>query len=219
MDDIRVKITFKGITPLIMHSSQTADPTSFFAKELKKISSKRSKTDEDYEAMSKIEYEASVYRDSKHYPNAGLYMPTENLIACLINAGKKIKHGRGSMKAAVTGVLFDDPNGYALEAGHSLDSPWKTYEEMKADEGTWFKKIVNVQGSKIVRTRVRVNDWRFVATCGLETSICDMDMLQELLNIAGRIIGLCDWRPSSGTPGSYGKFQAYAELIKGDSDE
>jgi|TARA_R110000868_G_C10970190_1_gene769680 hypothetical protein len=193
-----------------MHSSATANPMNHFTKELKKISSKRSKTDEDHIAMAKIEYQASQYRDAKLFPDgANLYMPTENIIACLINAGKKIKHGRGSMKAAVTGILLDDPIGYSLE------TRWKSYKEMEKDEDSWFQKIVNVQGSKIVRTRVLVPEWKFKVKCELETSICDFDMLQELLVIAGRIIGLGDWRPSSGTPGSYGKFIANAKLVGG----
>tara|TARA_R110002126_G_scaffold25811_1_gene87875 strand:+ start:475 stop:1101 length:627 start_codon:yes stop_codon:yes gene_type:complete len=208
MDHKEYKITFSGQTPLIMHSSQTADPTNPFAKALKKITCKRSKTDEDYEAMSQIEYQASLYRDSEEFPNVGLYMPTENVTACLINAGKKIKHGRGSMKAAVTGVLFDNPHGWAIE------TKYKNYEDMYADKDTWFKKIVNVQSNKIVRTRVIIRDWKFTAKCELENTICDLDMLQEMLNIAGRIIGFGDWRPSNTTPGSYGKFVAHAEEVK-----
>ena len=202
------KITFKGLTSMIMNSSKTADPTNPFTKALKQISSKRSKTDEDHEAMSKIEYESSMYRDEAVFKKgAGLYMPTENIVACLINAGKKIKHGRGSMKAAVTGILFDDPYGYHVE------TPWKSYDEMKEDRSSWFKKIVNVQGSKIVRTRVLLPNWKFVATCELEEEICDKVMLEDLLRIAGRLIGLGDWRPSSGTPGPYGKFVADLEEI------
>ncbi len=212
MNTKELKIIFKGTTSLIMHSSQTADPTNYYAKELKKISSKRSKVDEDYEAMSKIEYEASLYRDPSVFTKGpGLYMPTENITACLINAGKKIKHGRGSMKSAVTGISFIDPYGYRLR------SRWKTYDEMYADRDSWFKKIVNVQGSKVVRTRVLVPEWKFTAKCELETSICDEQMLQELLTVAGRLIGLGDWRPNSGTPGSYGKF--CASILEPDEKE
>lgn len=208
MNNTHVKITFVGTTPMIMHSSQTADPTNRYAKELKKVSAKRSKTDEDYEAMAQIEYVASQYRDTDAFDNGtGLYLPTENITACLINAGKKIKHGRGSMKAAVTGIIMSDPYGYALE------TPWSTYAEMEQDERSWFKKIVNVQSNKVVRTRVLIPEWKFVASCELETSICDMEMLDELLGVAGRLIGLGDWRPSSGTPGSYGKFLAKARLV------
>lgn len=208
METKKFKITVKGAKSLIMHSSQTADPTNKFAKALKKVSSKRSKTDEDFEEMSRIEYVAGQYRDTKTYPSTfGLYMPTECFTACLINAGKKIKHGRGSMKAAVTGIMFDNEHGFPLK------TKWKSYEAMEADPDSWFKKIVNVQGSKVVRTRVLIPEWSFEVTGELEVSVCDFDMLQELLNVAGRLIGLGDWRPSSGTPGSYGKFIATAELI------
>lgn len=206
MNNKPIKIKFKSLTSLIMHSSRTADPTDPFAKELKKYSSKRSKTDDDYEKMSNIEYDACLYRNTEEFDNGtGLYMPAENIMACFVNAGKKIKHGRGSMKSAVTGIIMDNPLGYALK------TPWETYDEMRADERSWFKKIVNVQGSKVVRTRVLIPSWSFEVNAELELDICTTDMLNEILAVAGKIIGLGDWRPSSGTPGSYGKFLAVAE--------
>lgn len=208
MENIPILIKFQSLTSMIMHSSQTADPTNRFTKELKKISGKRSKTDEDHEAMSRIEYEASLYRDTAEFKTpTSLYMPTENIMACLVNAGKKLKHGRGSMKTAVTGILMDNPLGYAL------DVPWNSYEEMYEDSRTWFKKIVTVQSSKILRTRVLIPSWSFEVQAELEPDICTIEMLNSMLEVAGKLIGLGDWRPSSGTPGSYGKFLAQAEKV------
>lgn len=208
MNNTKIQINVKGTTPMIMHSSRTANPLDPFAKALKKVSSKRAKTDEDYEQLAKIEYEASLYRDADDFKNGpNLYMPTENIIACLVNAGKKLKNGRSSMKAAITGIIPSSPLGYELK------TPWDSYEEMCGDERSWFQKIVNVQGSKVVRTRVLIPEWSFTMDAELETNICDVDMLGEILTVAGRLIGLGDWRPSSGTPGSYGKFLAKVKAV------
>jgi len=50
---------------LIMHNGQTADPLNPFSKAMKEISSKRKKTDTDYEAMANIEYRAGLYLNKK----------------------------------------------------------------------------------------------------------------------------------------------------------
>ena len=46
-----VKLKFVGVSPLLMHNSQTVDPTNKFARALKEISGKRKKVDADYENL------------------------------------------------------------------------------------------------------------------------------------------------------------------------
>lgn len=67
-----------------MHSGQTADPLNHYAKALKAVSSKRSKTDADHEEMSKIEWFASLYLDKSQR----VILPDYLLEAAFINGAK-----------------------------------------------------------------------------------------------------------------------------------
>ncbi len=46
---------------MLQHNGQTADPLNEFAKELKKVSGKRNKTDEYHALMGEIEWRAGLY--------------------------------------------------------------------------------------------------------------------------------------------------------------
>ena len=51
-----LQLTIKGVSPLLLHNGQTANPLNKYARQLKAVSGKRNKTDEDFEAMAKIEF-------------------------------------------------------------------------------------------------------------------------------------------------------------------
>ena len=191
----KITFTLKGLTPMILHNGRMADPLNEYAKKLKKISGKRAKTDDDHIAMSEIEWEAGLYWH-REFPDAGLYMPSENLYAAIIKASKKLKLG-----TSISAVMMSDPIGYAIK------TKYKTLDEMRADPQTWFKKLVTVQTSKLMRTRPMVHDWSIDVECELDHSILGVDQLEEILKICGKVVGLGDWRPGSPkSPGFYGRF-------------
>jgi hypothetical protein len=57
----QLEISIRGVSPLLMHNGQTADPLNTFSKQLKAVSGKRKKTEEDYAEMSRIEWHAALY--------------------------------------------------------------------------------------------------------------------------------------------------------------
>jgi hypothetical protein len=77
-----LKVTWKGTTPLIMHSCQCVNPLHPIAKELKKYTSKRNKTEEDLIKISDLEWESGAYWKD----GLGLYIPAENVEATVYNA-------------------------------------------------------------------------------------------------------------------------------------
>ena len=90
MEEIKMKnlkVTWKGISPLIMHSCQCVNPLHPIAKELKKYTSKKNKTDEDLVKISDLEWEAGAYWKD----GMGLYIPAENVEATIINGAKANK--------------------------------------------------------------------------------------------------------------------------------
>lgn len=56
-----LQVTWKGTTPLIMHSCQCVNPLHPIARELKKYTSKKNKTEEDLIKISDLEWESGAY--------------------------------------------------------------------------------------------------------------------------------------------------------------
>ena len=79
-----LKVTWKGISPLIMHSCQCVNPLHPISRELKKLTSKRTKTEDDLLKISDLEWEAGAYWKD----GLGLYIPAENTEATIKNGGK-----------------------------------------------------------------------------------------------------------------------------------
>jgi len=62
MDTIQeVKVRLEGLTPIMMHNGQLADPLNKFVKAAKPYSSKRGKTEEDYAVLAYIEWWGGLY--------------------------------------------------------------------------------------------------------------------------------------------------------------
>ena len=59
-----IKITMQGVSPLLCHNGQTADPRNTYAKAMKAVSSKRKKTDADFDELARLEWLAGIYRSA-----------------------------------------------------------------------------------------------------------------------------------------------------------
>ena len=97
----KLKLTFVGASPLIMHSSQTVDPLNKFTRAIKEISGKRKKVDADYLEMARIEFLAALYANE----DGDVVLPSENLEACLVGGAKKSKRGT----EAKSGLFIEQP--------------------------------------------------------------------------------------------------------------
>lgn len=168
--------------PLLMHSGQTADPTNKFAKALKQVSSKKSKTDADFEKMAEIEFKAGLYMSA-----AGPVIPSFVIDALLIAAAKKSREGNES-KAGVF-----SPENAALQ----YDGP-RTADELWADESFRYMAIVRVGTARVARCRPVFNNWTAVVKVSVETSVVNPARVDDWMAIAGTQIGVGDWRPKFG---------------------
>jgi len=112
-----IKFRIKGVMPTIMHNGQTSDPLNYYAKEMKKFTSKRKKQDSDHLELAKLEWYAALYVDEQNRP----CWPGENLEAMLVAAAKKSRMG----PSAKSGIFVDD-NAVILHDGpRTADGLWK----------------------------------------------------------------------------------------------
>lgn len=183
-----INIELKGLSPLLMHSCRGVNPLDPLVIELKKLTAKRNKTEEDLRLISDIEWELSLYYDD----NIGLYIPAECFEACVKEAAKKQKKG----KAIVCGFS-------CLDMLNPLDiSENLTKEQMRSDYRFRDVRCMCVQKSRVMRTRGRFNMWKCSFLATYDESILDFRTIMDAIEYAGNYVGLCDSRPR------YGKFAA-----------
>src|SRR4051812_42449297 len=142
------KIYYKLVSsaPLIQHNGRTANPLDKWAKAIKQISSKRAKTDADYEEMARLEFLAGLYMGP-----SGPVLPSYMMDSVLVAGAKKSKEGQ----IAKSGVFCME------HASLEYDGP-RTTEGLWADERYRFSAIVRVQNARIARMRPRFETWQAV---------------------------------------------------------
>ena len=188
-----LRVTWKGISPLIMHSCQCVNPLHPIAKELKKYTSKKNKTDEDLNTISDLEWEAGAYWKD----GLGLYIPAENVEATITNGAKANKKGKDVQKYVDVVDLY-----IPLDYGENLskDELIQNYEYRDT-------RIMTVMRSKVLRTRPRFDQWKIEFELRYNEEKIDIETIINAIEYAGMYVGLCDSRPK------YGKVVATVEEV------
>lgn len=178
----------EGISTLLMHSDVTANPLHPFTKELKLLTGKRKKTDEDYIKIAETEFIASLYWKK----NFGYFMPAKNVDATLLASSKMFKQGTLWKQAAFvesdSPFIFPQNNLSPLELFQFNEGEYADYQTVKV--GT----------SKTVRCRPAFNVWSFDISIIVDEAKLNEREIDQIVENAGRYVGVCDYRPR------YGKF-------------
>jgi hypothetical protein len=182
---MKLKIEVTGAAPLLMHNNTLADALSDPAKQLKKISAKRTKTDEDHIAMRRIEFEAGLYI----HPEAGPYMPGANLAASLLEAAKISRRGQTVKR----GLIVVSPiNRLEYDGPRDVSGLWNNLK---------FRHVAPVKNqgtTTVMRCRPVFMDWAFTATALINQRVLTLEDLADIADAAGEMAGLGDWRPWHG---------------------
>jgi hypothetical protein len=181
-----INVTIEGAVPLLMHNPRLANPLDPYAMELKKLTAKRQKTEDDHIAIARVEFLGSLYYER----GTGVYLPGENIEAC-IRDGAKIKKRGVKVKRGVMCQEFRVP---------------LTYDGPKTPEQLWdlpeFRDIrsAKTQQARVMRCRPIFREWRVSFTLTYQPDIIDPDEVRQSLHDAGEQACLGDYRPR------YGKF-------------
>ena len=189
------KLTFRirGVSPLLMHNGQLADPSNSYSRAMKEISGKRAKTEADYEEMARLEWLGSLYL-VKGEPCIPGYVLEATLIG---RGGAARKQKMGRQAAAGLYVTADFPLEY--EGPRDPKELW-SLEEYR------FQVLVRVQQSRVLRTRPIFHEWGATVWFEVEPDLVNVADARLWMDIAGRESGLMDWRPK------FGRF----EVLNGD---
>lgn len=173
-------------SPLIMHNGQLVDPTNKWVKLMKKITSKRNKTDADYEELARLEFFGGLYLGED-----GPVIPAHCIEGTLVNAAKKQKQG-----ATAKSAMFCDTH-----AKLEYDGP-RLADELWGDEQFRIVASVKIGQAKVMRTRPIFRGWSAVISVTYDDSQINLSSLDEWVKAGGSVVGFLDWRPK------YGRYEA-----------
>jgi hypothetical protein len=178
-----VEFEIEGVAPLLMHNGQLADPMNKFAKAMKKVSSKKKKTDEDYEELARHEFMGGLYVNEQGHP----CIPGEVLEATIASGAKHTKKGKVAKSAIIVDgnfpVIYEGP---------------KTPEKLFEDDNFRHVCGVKVGQARVMRTRPKFNAWGVKFVVHYLPDVVDEREIATFVEDAGRVSGLCDGRPRFG---------------------
>lgn len=173
---------------LLMHNERLSDPLDPFARELKEISSKRSKTDADHLELGRREFLGGLYVDEN-----GPCLPAWNIIRCLQDGARRHKLGKDVLRGVfplveTATVLYQGPR--------DPDELWTLHAIFS------LRKGVGIGGKKVMRTRPLFKEWAAELPVEVDPTVFDEDALSKIWRDAGIYSGIGDMRPV------YGRFDA-----------
>ena len=177
-----------------MHSGAGIDPRHPANLEKAELTRKKgsNRTEADQARIAELECLISFWLDSNNAPT----IPASAIRANLETAARKLKQGPQVREGvAVSDVLSFD---YDRERyGDTLKALGKSAQ---------FSTGVVVQRQRIIRTRAMFDlPWSLTYVLDCDDELVDKSQLETWLDIAGRRIGLGDWRPEKS--GDYGRFE------------
>lgn len=190
---MQYRITVKGISPIIHHDGSAGlDTRSTLSREIAAIAAKHggNRTAVDDDQLRELEAQRSLWLDESGAPT----IPATAIRATIESGARKRKQGpqvRGGLVVLSTTFDYDrEKYGTGIEA---------------LGRSTQFTVPVVVNRSRILRTRAKFEPpWSCTFEVDVDDELIDQSQLLEWLDIAGRQIGVGDWRPEKS--GIYGRF-------------
>jgi hypothetical protein len=188
---MRIIVKLDGVTGLVMHNERLADPDDEYVRAIKELTAKKgnTRTDADNAEIAKLEWFGGVYHD----PDAGLYIPTWNVIRCFEQAGKITKKGTAVIRA-LSAVSDKVPLQY--DGPRDLAKLWAMPEYR-------LRKMVGVKGGRVPRMRPIFRRWSIEMEAEFMEDVLNPAEFERIAEQAGRSEGLCNARKLG-----YGRFQA-----------
>ena len=175
-------LTIVGTKPLIMHNGELVNPLNPFAKEIKKISGKRGKTEADHERIAELEFLGGLWLCP-----TGPCIPSYALEACFVEAARKTKRG----KQASAGILVLGHAPLIYDGPRDADELWK-------EKSLRFFARVRVGQARVIRCRPCFTEWSASFEVEYADDLMEEDAIKEIVRTAGQMIGIGDWRPKYG---------------------
>lgn len=127
--------------------------------------------------------------------NGNPMIPQPNLLRCLVEGGRFTKIGKSQVTTAKSSILYACVDVQGAEIPIIHQQPWKV--------DTRAVRIPST-GGRILAHRPMFDDWALEFVVDLDTSILGEKLLRQIIDDAGKRIGMGDFRPQC--KGPYGRF-------------
>jgi hypothetical protein len=202
----------KGLTTLIMHNNNI-DERDKIESIRKKM--KGGKPGDDRSPPESWKGYLYLSEDTSN-----ICIPSENLLACLLAGGVKVKcSGKETLKTHSQRVMFDQQDYDLMVNGKPVPKTaidkisgeyTEHYEAVQKLGFKLFAKPCSVGTTKHIRVRPKFANWSLKGSFEIEpedSTLLSLTSLNDLFTTCGRLAGLGDWRPSAPKrPGQYGRF-------------
>jgi hypothetical protein len=182
---MRVALSIDGLTPYLMHNVQLADPLNPIARQIKMISGKRKKTDDELKVIAHLEFIGGLYHDEK----LGPYVKGLSVEKSLVEGARISRLGKQVERAL---FISDGELPMIYSGPREPEALWE-------DESFRDMQMVRVGTSRVPRYRPIFRDWSLEGVeAELDTSILNLDQFRAICDDAGAMVGLGDYRPRYG---------------------
>lgn len=182
-----------------MHNPQMVDPEFEINRQIKSITAKRKKTDEDLKQIEKLEWYGGLYTAQNGNGLSIIVQPTSKVRKCLINTAKISKSGKmveRSLSFAELNVplIYDGPDDI---------------DKLFADKQFHSRLSVGVGGKRVMRVRPKFFPWSMsVSGLFVEDAGLNLEDLERIVEMAGLVEGIGDNRVNG-----YGRFLGTLEEV------
>lgn len=216
------EVTITGKSPLLMHWDNIA--WSEMLKRWREIPENKKRSVAGDDRSPAFGWLGSLYNDG-----TSVAVPSDNIMRCLMEGGASVlvpggKNGKTFKAQTQSGMLVHE-EFWAVEIGGKVvpmepfvalkdELAFEKHESCAVEHGfVLYTKRAKIGTSKHVRVRPRFDRWALRGTIDVWDDQITTSVLENVLRVAGDNKGLGDWRPSSRTPGPYGRFSATLKQI------
>jgi len=172
---MKIQVTIKGITPLLM---------ARFSAEM--LTSKKKNKEETIEQIA----ESNAYRNQ----DGMLFIPGQNIFRSIMEGGRYVKEGKRAVTNTKNSVLC--AAGDLLEKECILDV--QTYEILS------MSAVNNAMKARIMTHKPMFRNWKLSFTLLMDQELLSSNKIKECIISAGKRVGLGSYRPDcKGCYGKY----------------
>lgn len=187
MEEIRIKVS--GISPLLLNNPQSVDPFNEYKIASSKITSKRTKTEEDHYRLREIEVRSKIYWDD----DTGIYIPSSWIIAAIgQNSNALCKIG----KAKIRGAVFVESD--KIKLNYESQNKVKTPEDIVKNKFFHHLMILKQGQVRVPKLAPIFHRWSFETTLETDPAILDSSDVERILHHSAKYGGFGDFRPTFG---------------------
>ena len=188
MKTLKIRVT--GDSALLMNKDTLSDPLNPKTQEIKVLTSKRKKLEEDHLQIAELGYRSALYYDE----GVGLYLPGAMLKASMVNGAKMQRLG-AAFKRSV--IVLEDMIPLNYEGPTTPDGLWE-------DKNFVDVRSVGVMTARVMRYRPKIRNWSVNATILYAEDLVEEADLMRAIENAGMFAGVGDFRPECG--GNFGRY-------------